>query len=421
MGKLSLLAIFSIGLSTLASAQKAPTLVSAYLVAKGNATTMVAGGTLQFTAYASYSDGSTGELPDAQGNKITLWNTTNHAIARISTLGHATALGTGTVTVEGLVNTISATPVTVTVVALIPPKATCSANPSIVSPGSSTRITATGTSPQNLTMTYAYSASAGSISGTRTSETLRTPADFEGLITVTCIVDEQDGGATTATTQVLVPVSSGSLDGARDWHAVHDSETPGESRGSSLYPESAPPYNDARKFYLTYSDHGGERFSLTFANSEAATHFVYDAYVDLVDPSQVQNVEMDINQVISNGDTVIFGTQCSGASGTWEYTVDVNRAPHWYPSNIPCDPATWTANQWHHIQIGSSRDSSGNVTYEWVTLDGKTSSFANATGPSALSLGWSHGDLSINFQLDGAAKGSGSITAYVEHLTIYRW
>jgi hypothetical protein len=188
-----------------------------------------------------------------------------------------------------------------------------------------------------------------------------------------------------------------------------------------VYPESATPYNDARKFYLTYSDHGGERFSLSFGNSETATHFVYDAYVDLVDPSQVRNIEMDINQVISNGDTVIFGTQCSGASGTWEYTVDVNREPHWYRSNIPCDPATWTANQWHHIQIGSSRDSSGNVTYEWVTLDGKTSNFANATGPSALSLGWAHGDLSINFQLDGAAKGSGTITAYVEHLTIYRW
>ena len=42
------------------------TLASAYLHA--NANTMVKGGTLQFTAYGTYSDGSVGPLPDAEGN-----------------------------------------------------------------------------------------------------------------------------------------------------------------------------------------------------------------------------------------------------------------------------------------------------------------------------------------------------------------
>ena len=45
----------------------------------------------------------------------------------------------------------------------------------------------------------------------------------------------------------------------------------------------------------------------------------------------------------------------------------------------------------------------------------------NAAGPSAFSLGWAVGDLSLNFQLDGANEVSGSITAYVEDLTIYAW
>jgi hypothetical protein len=176
---------------------------------------------------------------------------------------------------------------------------------------------------------------------------------------------------------------------------------------------------------MTYSDHGGERFSISFGNSTSATHFVYDAYVYLVDPSEVQNLEMDINQVMADGQTVIFATQCSGSSGTWEYTTDVTvdgkRTGHWKASNIPCDPMKWTANCWHHVQIASSRDSSGNVTYDWVNLDGTTSTFANATGRSALSLGWAIGDLSLNFQLDGSSKLSESITAYVENLTIYRW
>jgi hypothetical protein len=59
------------------------------------------------------------------------------------------------------------------------------------------------------------------------------------------------------------------------------------------------------------------------------------------------------------------------------------------------------------------------VTHDWVSLDGTTSNFQNAVGPSAESLGWAMGDLLLNFQLDGA--GSGSITAYIDEMTIYRW
>jgi hypothetical protein len=46
----------------------APTLVSAYLVAVGNATTMTVGGTLQFTAYGTYSDGTVSAIPDTEGS-----------------------------------------------------------------------------------------------------------------------------------------------------------------------------------------------------------------------------------------------------------------------------------------------------------------------------------------------------------------
>jgi hypothetical protein len=94
-----------------------PTLISVYLEGKQGATTIVLGGTLQFTAYGNYSDGSVGSLPDAYGNSVTLWNTSNHAIAKISTLGHATAMGVGTVNIEATVGTMMAGPCQVTVVA----------------------------------------------------------------------------------------------------------------------------------------------------------------------------------------------------------------------------------------------------------------------------------------------------------------
>ena len=50
---------------------------------------------MQLIAYATYSDGSTGTLPDAQGNKVTWWNTTNHTVAKISRRGLCYSVGGG--------------------------------------------------------------------------------------------------------------------------------------------------------------------------------------------------------------------------------------------------------------------------------------------------------------------------------------
>ena len=96
-----------------------PNLVSAYLEAKGGATTIVLGGTLQFTVYGNYSDGSVAALPDAHGNTVTGWNTSNHAIAKISTLGHVTAMSLGQVNIEATVGNLAAHTYEVTVVAAI--------------------------------------------------------------------------------------------------------------------------------------------------------------------------------------------------------------------------------------------------------------------------------------------------------------
>jgi hypothetical protein len=505
-----------------------PTLVSAYLVAKGGESAMVTGGTLQFTVYGIYSDGSVGALPDSQGNAVTLWNTSDHAVARISTMGHATAVGVGIVDIEAVIGALRASPWTVTVTPAIDPAPltlSCSASPPAIYQGGVATITAAGTTTQHSPLTYGYSASAGSISGTDQSETLETAGAPAGLINVTCSV-EQDGATASATTNVILwpqalggeitvtspltgstvsfppwiqaqntgcnglapvyfgysidhgnvftsgvtaseidtpdptigpgihtiyfkswtsngecpvlystfavtgsagvgdtippnAVSSGDLDGASEWKWNHDPGTPGASFGSSLYPISDLTLdNDAREFYVTYSDNAGELYHLYFGTDTNSTHFVYDTYVYLVDPSQIQNIEMDLNQVMPNGQTVILGAQCTSNSGTWEYTT-VSGGAHWNRSNIPCNPQAWTANTWHHVQIASHRDSTGVATYDWVSLDGVLSNFQGASGASAVSLGWPPGDLLLNFQLDGA--GSGSMTVDIDQLTVYRW
>jgi hypothetical protein len=229
-------------------------------------------------------------------------------------------------------------------------------------------------------------------------------------------------GSTAASTVSSIPsyaIGSANLDG-KTWAYEQDAGTPGDAHGSTVYPATTPLYDDARKFYMTYARHGGERWHVSFAKDASATHFIYDTYVYIVDPAQVGNIELDMNQVMSNGATVIYGTQCSSYSKTWEFTT-VSGGAHWHSSNIPCNPKNWAAKTWHHIQIASHRNSSGDVTYDYVNVDGTHSVFKNATGNSAESLGWARGDLLINFQLDGANSGGGSITAYIHKMTIFRW
>jgi hypothetical protein len=187
-----------------------------------------------------------------------------------------------------------------------------------------------------------------------------------------------------------------------------------------VYPATTPVYDNARKFYMTYTKRAGERWSTSFASSTSATHFVVDTYIYLTDPSQVQNIELDLNQVMSNGATVIFGTQCSANTKTWEYTVTTGGS-HWRSSGLACNPHNWSAKTWHHIQIGLHRSSSGVVTHEYVNLDGSHKVFSNATYNGAVHLGWQRGTLLVNYQMEGSNKGSGSITAYIHKMTVYRW
>jgi len=95
-------------------------LKSAYLRSRSGATTMTPGSTMQLIAYATYSDGTTGTLPDASGNVVTWWNTTNHKVAKIAADGYATALATGSINMEALVGTLTVSPWPVTVGAATP-------------------------------------------------------------------------------------------------------------------------------------------------------------------------------------------------------------------------------------------------------------------------------------------------------------
>ena len=211
-----------------------------------------------------------------------------------------------------------------------------------------------------------------------------------------------------------------------NWAWAFDPGTLGTASGSTQIVTAPSLSGKARQHTFSFTNYGGERYHTTIGADPAATHFIYDAQVMLTNPAAVANIEMDMNQVLANGDTVIYGVQCDGWQGTWDYTVNTGTRTSpidtWVHSNIPCPaPKTWTANTWHHIQISYFRDTVGNVTYETVVLDGKQTDFAGATGNSAFALGWGS-TLLTNFQLDGlGTNGAGSATAYLDNLTISRW
>ncbi|MGA2535838.1 MAG: hypothetical protein ABSF53_07485 [Terracidiphilus sp.] len=209
-----------------------------------------------------------------------------------------------------------------------------------------------------------------------------------------------------------------------NWHWDHDPAMHGNASGTSDLARAPALSGTARKYSVSFTNSGGELYHTSFGKDPAATHFIYDARLWLDDASSLGNIEMDMNQVIANGDTVIFGVQCNGNSGTWDYALNVGTpdrpVDHWVHSNVACpDPRTWVPNAWHRVQIQYSRDNVGNVTYESISLDGRQSNFVGATGNGAFRLGWGP-TLLTSFELDGHGAG-GTISAYLDKLTISRW
>jgi hypothetical protein len=212
------------------------------------------------------------------------------------------------------------------------------------------------------------------------------------------------------------------------WNASFDAATgtgSASSSGTTAIVPSPSISGSARQFAMSYTNYGGERFNVTLGNDTVATNFLYDAWVYLASPNNdIANIEMDMNQTMANGETVIYGMQCDGWSKTWDYTTNSGTVStpedKWLHSNQTCDPQAWSTNTWHHVQLSYSRDSSGNVTYNSVWLDSVQQQI-NETTPSAFGLGWAVGGLVTNFQIDGMTSTAGSATAYTDNVTLYRW
>jgi len=211
-----------------------------------------------------------------------------------------------------------------------------------------------------------------------------------------------------------------------NWQAAFDTATGANASTfgvSSL--TSAPSLSSAsREFVSTFAGIGGERYAVSFGVDTSATNFLYDTWVYIPSSStDIANLEFDLNQVMANGDTVIFGFQCDSWSNTWDYTANAGtpKVPSdvWLHSKFPCNVPSWTTDTWHHVQISYSHDSLGNATYQSVWLDNVEQDL-NITVPDAFSLGWSP-TLLTNFQVDSMTSVGAADTVYLDKLTVWRY
>ncbi len=212
-----------------------------------------------------------------------------------------------------------------------------------------------------------------------------------------------------------------------NWQAGADPGTgAGSALTSGLTSLAASPslLQTSRQFVTTTADYGGELYDVDFGADTAATNFLYDGWIYLTSSAaNIENLELDMNQVMANGQTVIFGFQCDGWSGTWDYTENAGTPAayldEWVHSTQACNIRNWRQNAWHHVQIEYSRDDNGNVIYQSVWLDNVEQNL-NVTVPSAFALGWGP-TLLTNFQVDGGTSVAATSTVYLDDLTIYRW
>ena len=206
------------------------------------------------------------------------------------------------------------------------------------------------------------------------------------------------------------------------WSEAHDSGTSGSSSGSMSLVGSPVHSGSSREFVAKFSSSGGERYSVSFGDNETSTNFFYDGWVYLTSSAtHIGNLEMDLNQTMPNGQTVFIGVQCDGYTGTWDYTENLGTAAHpkghWAHASAACNPRSWSRDTWHHIQASFSRTDTGKVTYKSIYFDGVEHAL-NATVSTARAAGWGP-VLLTNFQIDGV--GSGTVTVYLDDLTVYHW
>lgn len=171
-----------------------------------------------------------------------------------------------------------------------------------------------------------------SIGGPSGNHTLHVKAWGKGTVCVADVAIDIRSGGSGGSEESIVPSGAASvthLDAMSGWRAQHDRGGPGSSSGSTKVVSSPSLSGSAREFETGFSNSGDERYSLNFSDDTSARNFFYDAWFYVTSSSNhIGNLEFDINQTMSGGNTVMFGIVCDGYTGHWAYTANTGSGSH---------------------------------------------------------------------------------------------
>jgi len=136
--------------------------------------------------------------------------------------------------------------------------------------------------------------------------------------------------------------------------------------------------------------------------------FTYDVYFYGANLALSQAIEFDVNQFF-DGMGFIFGHECRIAGGN-EWDVFDNATGHWVPTGIACNPVS---NSWNHVTIKVQRNSSNQLVYQSITLNGVTGTLNWTYSPGSAPGWWG---ITINYQMDGNYKEN-PYTVMLDELT----
>jgi hypothetical protein len=91
-----------------------------------------------------------------------------------------------------------------TVKAFEPPTISCSVNPTTIKPGDSATVTSTGMSPQNRPLTYSYTTTGGTITGSGTTAEYSSAGAPTGEVGITCNVSDDKGHSASSNTSLTI-------------------------------------------------------------------------------------------------------------------------------------------------------------------------------------------------------------------------
>ncbi len=92
----------------------------------------------------------------------------------------------------------------ITVKAFEPPTISCSVSPNTIAPGGTATVTSVGVSPQNLPLTYSYTTTAGTVTGSGTTAEYSSAGAATGAVGITCNVSDNKGHSASSNTSLTI-------------------------------------------------------------------------------------------------------------------------------------------------------------------------------------------------------------------------